>query len=66
MKRPLLIEISDNYIFDGNAGEELAYCTIGDLDGDVLKMIDSDAIRQYEPVGTDEFINKFKQIYGTV
>ena len=66
MNRPLLIEISEEYTFDGNTGEDLAYCTLADLDGEVLKMIDSDAIRQYEPVGTDEFIRKFNTIYGMI
>lgn len=62
MNKPLLIEISEKYVFDGNAGEDFAYCTLEDLDGAVLTMIDSDAIWQYEPVGTDEFI-KFNEIY---
>lgn len=65
MEKKYIIEITEMYSFQIDARiENCCFATIEDLDGNILKMIDSDDIRSWTPIGSKEFIKKFKTLFG--
>jgi hypothetical protein len=59
-----IIELSESYGSQIDDGEgEYVYASIDDLDGKILTMIDSDDIHSYTPIGSTEFVNKFRKLY---
>lgn len=64
MRKKYIAEICEGYSFqvDDNVAD-CCYATIEELEDKILKMIDSDDIRSWIPVGSKEFIDKFEKLY---
>lgn len=64
MKKKYIIEICEDYacqIDDKMA--DCCYVTFEDLEENILKMIDSDDIYHWIPIGSKKFIDKFNKLY---